>query len=64
MLDHYHRKFHILLHNFECHDITEIQLWLVLNTKEIVNQNNKEIVDQNNSYLIETMVSIDKRLIT
>jgi predicted metal-dependent hydrolase len=56
MLDHYHRKFHILLHNFECHDITEIQLRLVLNTKEIVNQNN--------SYLIETMVSIDKRLIT
>jgi hypothetical protein len=24
MLDHYHMKFHILLHNFECHDITEM----------------------------------------
>ena len=24
MLDHYHMKFHILLHNFEYHDITEM----------------------------------------
>ena len=35
----------------ECHDITEILLKLVVNTKEIVNQNN--------SYLMETIMSID-----